>query len=212
MKVRVLCPACAWRYAGVVHPNCDWCLGKGLIIAVVPEGIDPWVAARAVTMQRSLSETREAKVKAGLVSDDPTGAVGLDIDPPDHTARQRVGVAAGKLLVAMKVRTPTKRKAPVRKSREEREAQKAQKAALAATEAEWRAKAHQRQREREQKAKEDRALAAVVDVLKAEDPDRFDDLLKSELVLVTLSDLPDIRTRPPNTNAVIARRAAESGP
>lgn len=206
MKVRVVCPRCAWRYAGVVNADCRRCGGEGLLAAVVPEGGAPWVYARAVTMDDLPPERRR---EAGLLGD-LAGAVGLGGDFPEplgEKARSAVGREAGKLLTALKLRTPKPRKPPVRKTKEQRVTEQERKARMAAEEAKWRAEAAQRRAAREQAEKEATARAAVLESYRAEDPEDFKSRLEGEMVLVTLAGLPDVRVRGANGNAVVARRS-----
>lgn len=206
MKVRLVCPACAWRYAGVVNPSCDRCLGEGLLAANVPEGVDPWVAARAVTLD-GVNNNREKKVAVGLLATDLAGAVGL----PESTlvkgtaGRSNIGRAAGKLLRSMEVRPPP---APRKKTKRRTKAEiAADRAAVDASLAAVQKVRAERMAQMKALRLEEEAAAATLEAFRVRHPDEYAEVYESERTMASIGDLPAVGVRSYTANAVVARRA-----
>lgn len=193
MSVRLVCPKCSWRYAGVVNPSCECCAGTGLLAVVVPEDVDPWVAARAATLD---GVQREAKLAAGLLSADVSIAAGLPVgegDTADFLARSKIGREAGKLLRAMKVRQPPppRKKAQRRSKAEiaaEREAKERAKSDMHRRTMEWRA-------EQKRQKQEAAAIEATLDAYRARHPEEFEEVYEAERTMATISELPAVNVR-----------------
>lgn len=190
MIVRVVCPGCANRYAGVVWSDCPNCLGFGFLAVTVPPNTSPWVAARAVTLD---GVKRVEQVAAGLLREQVHAASGIsEADLSGERDRMAAGAAAGRLLLALGLRVPHKRKPVVRRSKAEVEADRASKAASALrmdTEMEtYRQRRHRREQE-------ERAAAAVLEDYAALHPEEYQERRETALAMVALGDLPDVRIR-----------------
>jgi hypothetical protein len=159
----------------------------------VPDGTDPWVAARAATLD---GVQREAKLAAGLLTADVDASAGLPAgfgDTADFATRSRTGRAAGQLLRAMKVRQPAApRKKVQRRSKAEiaaeREAKERSQAEAHRMRAEW--------READKRRKRDEAAAqATLDAYRERHPEEFEEVYESERTMASISDLPRVNVR-----------------
>lgn len=184
VAVRFVCPCCARRYSGIVDPQCRVCHGLGLLAA---QGEDPAAAARAVTMHlepvwrdhEQFRRRRRAMQDAGLLVQ-VAGARGIGDMPWDPADRSVIGRRAGALLVELGLRS----KPPARRKPEPRarltKAEKAEAARLLE-------ETPERRREQwRQKRRETRARERAAEVLAAQDPERFEQIVEGERVLMAL--------------------------
>lgn len=130
--VRIICPACAERYSGVVHESCHVCGGVGVLAVAVPEGVEPWVAARAATLRIGWpfdphARDRVAEFRASVLWAPVKGSRGLGPDPHGAQGHNGVGRAAGRLVRSIwppEAKPRNKRTPSERKSAAERRAEK----------------------------------------------------------------------------------------
>lgn len=193
VTVRLVCGRCALRYGAVVLPECRACAGTGLLAVVVPEGTDPWVAARAATLD---GVKREAQIAAGLVVADVMSSQGLATgrgDTIDMATKAAIGREAGQLLRKMNLRQPPPpRPKPQRRSRAEVAAERAAaKANADKAKRRWAEMREQQRREDQEKA----AAAATLAAYRSRHPEEFEQVYEAERTMVTIGDLPAVGVR-----------------
>jgi hypothetical protein len=187
--VRIVCLRCAGRYALVVDPACPLCGGRGTVAVVVADGVQPWVAARALGLHigdywvdsTALPKVESARLLPLLTADDDE-AQGLADEPTNAAKRSAVGRAAGAWLVRVGLRKRQQRERKPRKTAAER----AQERGLMAA---WTAEAQQRRRDRQEQAKRLRIEAAALDSLRAAHPEEFEEMVKREGPLLVIEEL-----------------------
>ncbi len=200
--VRILCSRCHWRYGYVVDSGCVSCAGEGLLAVVVPEGVDPWVAARAVTLD---GVKRLEMMERGLLSTDIASAEGLPDSITVDSKKMEIGRAAGALLLKMRLRQPKVRHKVKRRTKAEIATELARKSAI---EGNWREQAAKHKAERVAREKAERVAQAVLEDYRTLHPDEYAEREEIQGTMVAIEDLPAVNVRGWNAGAVVARRAS----
>jgi hypothetical protein len=187
--VRVVCLRCAGRYALVVDPACPLCGGRGTVAVVVADGVQPWVAARALGLHIGdywVGGTAHSKVESArllpLLTADDDEAQGLADEPTNAAKRSAVGRAAGAWLVRVGLRKRQQRERKPRKTAAERAEEQRRLGEI-------RARAAERRRECEEDAKRLRVEAAALESLRAAHPEEFEEMVEREGPLLVIEEM-----------------------